>query len=175
MAEFAKGELKEELDEVSQKIDLIPYLGRKPTDSEKQAFAEAAIETIKQRTLNNKDVNGNKFEKYSKEYAAKKGVSRSSVDLFLEGDMLDSLNRVKSGERVSEVKIKLKSGLQTKKAYNHQTGDTLPQRRWFGLLENEAKQIVNQIKETREESGASRLTLKQLREAIAILGLEQEE
>lgn len=173
MAEFAKGVLKEDIGEVSQSIDLASYLNRKPTPEEKQAFAEAAIEKIRQRTLSNQDVNGDKFEQYSKEYADKKGVSRSSVDLFLEGDMLNSLNRNKSGERVNEVKIKVKGKLNTLKSHNHQTGQTLPQRRWFGLLESEAKEIANAIKnETEDRSG--RVTLGALRAAIEGLGLEQE-
>jgi hypothetical protein len=54
------------------------------------------------RTLEGRDKNNKKFPKYTKAYADEKGVSRDSVDLFLEGDLLDELSLLnhKSGELV---------------------------------------------------------------------------
>ena len=88
--------------------------------------------------------------------------------------MLDSINRKKSGVKVSEVQIKVKPGLETKKAYNHQVGDTLPKRRFFGLLESEAKQIAESIKSNQNET-PPRMTLAELRRNLALIGLEQED
>ena len=174
MAEFAKGVLKEDLSEVSQTIDLAHYLGSKPTEEQKQAFADAAIETIKQRTLDNQDVNNKKFARYSQEYADRKGVSVDSVDLFLEGDMLDSIARIKSQEKSGTIKIKVKGKLNTLKAHNHQTGQTLPKRTWFGLLEKEVESIVSSIKEKTVDDRNKKTTLAELREALGLIGLEQE-
>ena len=102
----AKGTLKVTLNELSQEIDLKSYLGRKPTASEKRAFAELATDTIENRTLDGQTINGGKFKKYSKAYADIKGVTRSSVDLFLDGDMLNGIGRRSSKEKTGTVFIR---------------------------------------------------------------------
>lgn len=167
------GELNISLDEISQEIDLTNYLGRKPTASEKRAFAELAIDRINNRTLDGETVNGGKFKRYTKKYADFKGVTRDSVDMFLDGDMLDSIGRRTSKEKSSTVFIQIEKGLQTKKAFNHNTGDTLPKRPFFGLTDDEAKQIAENIKEAREESVG--ITLAALRSALSVLDIEQTE
>lgn len=176
----AKGSQVTSIDELSQTIDLKSYLGRKPTATEKQNFAELAIDAIENRTLDGNTINGGKFKKYSKAYAEFKGVTRTSVDLFLEGDMLDNINRGKSKEKKGTVFIQMKKGVETKKAFNHQTGDTLPQREFFGVTDAEAKSIASEIKEEREEPAKrekrkSSLTLDFLRGEIDKLDIEQEE
>ena len=168
------------LSELSQEIDLRDYLNRKPSAEEKAAFAEEAINVINSRTLDGNDLNGNKFEKYSKDYAKAKGVSRSAVDLFLEGDMLDNIGRRTSKENAGTVFIQMKKGKQTKKGFNHHTGDTLPQREFFGITESEAESIAVQIKD--DSIGAAKLakavassksSAKTVRESISLLDLEQ--
>jgi phage gpG-like protein len=166
------GELNISLNEISQEVDLKKYLGRKPTASEKRAFAELAVDTINNRTLDGETINGGKFKKYSKAYAEFKGVTRDSVDMFLEGDMLESIGRRSSKEKVNTVFIQMEKGLQTKKAFNHQTGDTLPKREFFGLTDNEASEIANAIKEENVQS-VTATTLTALREALDILDIEQ--
>jgi len=156
------GQKTTSLSEISQTIDLSEFLGRRPTATEKQRFADLAIEKINQRTLDGQDLDGNSFARYSEEYAAKKGVSVDSVDLFLEGDMLDSIGRRKSKERTSTVFLQMKKGLQTKKAFNHDTGDTLPKREFFGLTRDEASSIAESIK----EEAPARTTLSDLAAAI---------
>lgn len=65
-------------------------------------MGDAVIEYIRLRTLEGRDKNNKKFPKYTKQYAETKGVSVDSVDLFLEGDLLDELSLLthKSGELV---------------------------------------------------------------------------
>lgn len=172
MVKKADGTLKVSLSEMSQNIDLQKYLGRKPTASEKQAFASLAIDTIENRTLDGSDIDGKKFKKYSAEYAERKGVTRSSVDLFLDGDMLDGIGRRSSKESVSTVFIQMEKGLETKKAYNHNVGDTLPKREFFGVTDKEAKDIAEAIKEEQQDAGFS---LADLRAALALLDVEQVE
>lgn len=142
-------------------------MGKDATDAQRTLFAELAVEQINQRTLDGKTIHNGKFKKYSKEYADKKGVSRDSVDLFLEGDMLDSVSASAVGR---DVEISLDSD-EAPKGYNHQVGDTLPKRPWFGLTTTEARQIAEQVKEPTERQG---FTLSDLRAALATLDIEQD-
>lgn len=169
----AQGSLNISLNEVSQEINLESYLDRKPTEGEKRAFAELAVDTINNRTLDGETINGGSFKKYTKAYADFKGVTRDSVDMFLEGDMLESIGRRKSKEKKSTVFIQMEKGLETKKAYNHNVGDTLPKREFFGLTDSEASQIADEIKERREESRT--ISLSALREALDLIDIEQVE
>lgn len=171
----AKGSLTISLSELSQEVDLEAYIGRKPTESEKTAFAEIAKATIESRTLDGKTVNGGRFKKYSKEYADFKGVTRDSVDLFLDGDMLDGIGRRKSKEKKSTIFLQMKKGLQTKKGFNHTSGDTVPKREFFGLTDMEAKQIAEEIKQSEQVNESSNLSLSALRNILGELDIEQVE
>tara|TARA_R110002096_G_scaffold54460_2_gene140477 strand:- start:101 stop:679 length:579 start_codon:yes stop_codon:yes gene_type:complete len=187
----AKGNLKVSLSELSQEINLKDYLGRKPTASEKKHFADLVVDTIQNRTLDTHDINGKKFKKYSKEYADFKGVTRDSVDLFLDGDMLENIGRRKSKEKSGSVFIQMKKGLQTKKGYNHNVGDTLAKREFFGVTDAEAKKISSEIRDKKadkpstlsllttkkavEETTQSGTSLAELRAALELLDIEQVE
>lgn len=164
----AKGLYLSELSEMSHEIDVKYYLGEKPTSKQIRLFAELAVDTIKTRTLDGQTINGGKFKKYSKKYADFKGVTQDSVDLFLEGDMLDSVNYETKDD---SVKIYVESD-QVPKSYNHNEGDTLPKRPWFGLTDSEASQIANQLKDSKE---TRKFTLDDLRSALDLLGIEQTE
>lgn len=69
---------------------------------ERVKIAKVVIEHIITRSANGLDKNNKKFPKYSFEYADKKGVGVSDVDLILTGEMLDELELVshKAGEIV---------------------------------------------------------------------------
>ena len=155
---------------MKQTINLNRYLGKDATEAQRIMFAELAVEQINQRTLDGKTIHNGKFKKYTKEYADLKGVSRDSVDLFLEGDMLDSVGADVNG---SNVDIELDPD-ETPKGYNHQVGDTLPKRPWFGLTTAEARTIAETVKETLPEQQQSRFTLADLRNALSVLGIEQD-
>ena len=160
---------------MSQEIDLKKYLGRKPTDTEKTAFAELAIDFIENRTLDGKEIDGTTdFTEYTQEYADAKGVTRDSVDLFLRGNMLESIGRRTSKERVNTVFIQMKKGLQTKKAFRHDTGDDgMTKREFFGITDAQARRIAEEIKEEQEQR--SGLSLAELRAALNLLDIEQTE
>lgn len=164
------GKKKTTLSEVSQEINIKDYLGEKPTAKQKKLFAEIAKDVIENRTLDGDDINGKKFKKYSKEYADFKGVTRDSVDLFLEGDMLDNIGRRTSKEKVNTVFLQMKKGVQTKKAFNHDTGDTLAKREFFGITEKEAKTIAKEVlTETKKKS----TSLADIEAALKLLAIEQ--
>lgn len=132
-------------DKMSQTINLKIYLGRDATLQEKQRFIQVAIERINNRTLDGSTIHGGRFKKYSPEYARQKGVSESSVDLFLHGDMLGSLEG--SFDSTNMITIEVKGAVQIAKAYNHHVGDTLKKRPWFGITTAEARQIAIDIRE----------------------------
>jgi len=159
--------------EVSQEIDLKRYLKRVPTESDKEKYAELAVERINERTLDGITIHGKNFAQYSEAYAERKGVTRDSVDLFLEGDMLDSL-AYDTEKNSSKLKIIIDGDLETKKGYNHHVGDTLPKRPWFGVTSDEIKEIASKIKPSRNERivNQERMTLSQLKKELDKLGLE---
>lgn len=138
--------------EVSQKFNLKTLLGYEPSEAQKELFFNLAVDKMVQRTSNGRDIDGNKFEKYSEAYAEKKGVSRSSVDLILSGDMLSSFED--SSESKNVLKIKVSEGKETLKSYNHNVGDTLPERRYFGFNDESAlRSILSQVNRMKEETG----------------------
>ena len=102
-----------------------------------------ALAIIEERTLDGEKVGGGTFQKYSPEYAERKGVSQSSVDLFLDGGMLDALAPIK--ETTNTVEFGIIDGNEAPKGYNHHVGDTLPERPWFGITDREAKDIADRI------------------------------
>lgn len=70
--------------------------------AERKQIASVVIDHIINRSIAGYDKNNKKFPKYSKEYAEKKGVGLSDVDLLLSGEMLESIQLLsdKSGELV---------------------------------------------------------------------------
>ena len=88
--------------------------------------------------------------------------------MFLEGDMLDSMSRVRDEERRNTVKIAIGES-EVPKAYNHQKGDTLPKRTFFGLTDSEARDIARELR-----PASSSTSLTALRNALSVLGIEQD-
>jgi hypothetical protein len=162
------GTRKISLSEIEQKINVNRRIGKKASIDELEAFAQEAIERIRSRTLDGEDINGRSFAQYSESYAKQKGVSRNSVDLFLEGDMLESLD-YEIDEDKGTVTIKVLGDLQVKKGYNHHVGDRLPKRSWFGLTPREADEIASTVESTTEQSG---VTLADIQSAISAIGLD---
>jgi hypothetical protein len=161
-----------------QKINLRTLLGRKPTNEEKTLFAELSIELINNRTLDGDNVDGNKFSAtapYSEAYAAKKGVPINAVDMFLKGDMLDSIKTL--SETRDTVSIGIQGGLEAKKSHRHNTGSKgMPKREFFGVTKKEADKIVDTIKsDTVEAAEVSGFSLAELRAALELLDIEQVE
>lgn len=74
--------------------------------AERLKLSESIISYIQIRSTEGYDKNGNKFVKYSKAYADKKGVGVKDVDLVLSGEMLDSLSVIKDGSGFIEIGYK---------------------------------------------------------------------
>lgn len=132
---------KYSLSEISQEIDLEEILGRVPSDVEARQFIDDAINLMTERTQSGEDINGRSFKEYSKEYAEQKGVSRGAVDMTLFGDMLAGIDGESDGP---SVKLFMDDS-QVPKAFNHNVGDTLPKRTFFGLTNNEIESIAGSL------------------------------
>lgn len=163
--------------EVSQKFNLKKLLGYEPSEEQKKLFYELAVDKMTERTLRGKDIDGNDFRMYSKEYAKSKGVSRNSVDLVLEGDMLNSFQESIVSKNV--IKIKVEEGVNTLKSYNHNVGDTLPKRTYFGFKSQEDIDDVLSIVDSRRDRASSdakeeRINLADLRRALSGIGIDTE-
>ena len=167
MADLPEGKRTINKSKSEQRVNLKSLLGRTPTQREKIAFVELAIDTIENRTLDGVDIDRKKFRQYSAEYAEKKGVTRDSVDLFLTGDMLDSIDPI--SQTTNTVTFGIEGGTAALKSDNHNKGVTLPKREFFGITQNEAERIAAEI---REEPTDTSFTLGELRAALALLDIE---
>ena len=126
------------------------------TDAASREVGRAIIDAIISRTRDQgRPLTGGKFADYSEAYAKKKGVGVSDVDLTLFGDMLDSLSV--TGISGKKIRIESDDPFQTPKMFNHNTGDTLPKREFFGILSTELENIKDSMRERIEtSSGADR-------------------
>lgn len=137
-------------EQVYQSFNLKTLLGQTPSQAQKELFYELAVEKMVDRTTSGNDINGNRFKPYSPQYAEQKGVDVNSVDLILNGDMLDGF---KEGSTKNIVRIEMQSD-QTEKAYGHITGmkghPTIKKgkvRDFFGFKDKkDLDDIVSQVK-----------------------------
>lgn len=159
--------------EISQTFDLEEMFGADISDNErlKEEIGQEIIDIIKNRTLeSNKDIWGVKFENYSSEYVSSDTFedfdkSRSDINMQLTGKMLESLEvEIKN----NEIRLFLDDSSQIPKAFNHQTGDRLKQRAWFGLSEDGMDKLVgifqDEIDSLKSEEGTDRATADRARQ-----------
>lgn len=140
-------------DEVSQTIDLKELFGVSVIGSEglKQAIGGAIIDKIVNRTESGVGVDGKKLKApYSKDYSESLdfkafGKSKNKVNMTLTGQMLGSLDIVES--KGNSIKIGWDDSEENAKAYNHNTGDTVPKRPFFGVTEKELREIKSEFED----------------------------
>jgi hypothetical protein len=159
--------------EVSQRFNLKELLGYEPTERQKKMFYELAVNKMVQRTADGDDIDGIPFTPYSEKYAKRKGVTIEAVDLILTGKMLSSFEDSQAQKNV--VKVKISEGKETLKAYNHCYGDTLPQRNFFGIVnEDDVNSIVKEVDSVKDEPAAKkgRINLSDLRDAVRVISAD---
>lgn len=140
-----------ELNKVEMEIDLAGFFGVDsiPRDVSER-LGQACIDHIVERTGKGKDVDGNRFTGYDKDYIDSDefeawGKSPRKINMELTGDMLGTLDIIDiDGGRV---KIGWKDDTEIKKAFNHNTGDTVPKREFFGLTDSQLKQLAEPFAE----------------------------
>lgn len=144
---MVKDGLKISLDEFSQTIDLDKWVGA-PVSKDttlSRAIMQEVIDYTKSRVSDGLGYGEKPLRpKYSKAYtnsddfiaAGKTGV----VNMTLSGDMIGALDIL--DESGSKFTYGLADDDEIPKAYNHQTGDTLPKRKWFGLTRDEFRENI---------------------------------
>lgn len=120
----------------------------------KEVIALAAIDKIVSRTLDGKDVNGRAFKPYSESYKKSKvfrmmGKKPGEVNLRLFGTMLGTIEVI--DQAGSKITLGWMDSTENAKAFNHNTGDTLPKREFFGLNDSEVESLIEEFKDLVEE------------------------
>lgn len=131
---ITKDDIKSEitLDKTEVKIDLKRELKGLPSSVKKQISAEVA--DLLRREIGNDAVNnalssvtGKRFKGLSPDYKKlkKEEGKGTRANLVFDGDMLGNFTK---SNGVESIKLKITKAKQIKKFYNHNFGDTLPQR-----------------------------------------------
>jgi len=113
----------------------------------RRMFGNSIVETINRRNEMGVDLNGRSFTEYSKEYKNSqeyKSFNKSTPNLRLFGEMQASLKSRVIGEYIE---VYYDDETEAAKAFNHNTGDTVPKREFFGVNESELKQLYSQYNE----------------------------
>jgi hypothetical protein len=135
---------------VDIEIDLKKLLGGAAANPEvRQVFFESALQVLDKRTESSRDVNGKIFPKYSKAYKdslafAAAGKS-NAVNMTLTGDMLGSI-QIESADANKMVVGFGSDETENAKAFNHNTGDTVPKREFFGWTDAELNSIAKELR-----------------------------
>lgn len=148
--------------ELSLKDDLGIDFQLNPNTARQLGLSLADV--IRTRTRDQQSpLTGGAFARYSDEYAEKKGVSPTEVDLTLLGDMLDSITV--TDVFTDRIVLGFDDTNQVPKAYNHHTGDTVPARPFFGLTRDEIDDVKRNLSERLkdEETKAKRQRQKEER------------
>lgn len=109
------------------------------------AIAQRVLDHIRDRTQDGRDVDGNSFAGYSEDYINSAefiltGKSASEVNMTLTGQMLSSMDVLSEGPNT--IVIGIDDPTQAPKAYNHNVGDTVPRRAFFGVREGEMRDLI---------------------------------
>jgi hypothetical protein len=153
--------------EVSQTFDLKEILGVDVRDypEVKDAIGEAIIQKIIDRTESGVDVSGKKFKNYSDEYVGSLpfkafGKSANDVNLTQTGAMLGTIDIIQ--DKGNKIKIGWEDPTENAKAYNHNAGDTVKKREFFGLTAADLKSISAEFKPDLRKSVNDEVLLSKL-------------
>ena len=160
---------------VYQDFNLRELFGVVPDAETRAAFGQAVIDYIKERASKGVGYGGTPFKasKYSDEYASSlefqaHGKDKNDVNMELTGDMLGFMDIVK--QTTQTVRIGWADEKENLKAFNHNTGDTVPKRNFFGLSKKELKEVAapfmeklpERVRESRANGGPDDFTTRAL-------------
>lgn len=155
--------------QVSQKFDLQDLTGADLTNFPdlKEQIGQAILDRIETRTQDqNVDIRGTAFKAYSAAYRNSDRFadfkSGGSVDMTLRGRMIDDMNVLNTSG--NDLEVGHEDNTETLKAFNHNTGDTLPKRQYFGILKKDFDEVIRPFKEElkqikKDQKGADEQTL----------------
>lgn len=138
------------LDEVSQTIDLNQITGVDLSERPDLVLelGQKIIDKVLERTSNGKDVSEKPFAQYSDQYKDSRRFKllkdTSKVNMQLTGEMLGDMDIIDTDP--SKFKFGFRDEAETKKAFNHNTGDTVPKRQFFGIRSKDLKEIVQELR-----------------------------
>jgi hypothetical protein len=136
--------------EVSQTLNLKEILGFDVSDMPelRAAFGQAIIDYIVERTEAGVDIYGREFASYDQNYVHSDNFKAfdktKKVNLTMSGSMLGSMDIIES--KGNEIKIGWKDSEENAKAYNHNTGDTVRKRQFFGVSDADLKNLSKEFK-----------------------------
>lgn len=154
--------LTEKQSQVSQTLNLEELLGvsLRGNTNLRRAIAQAVIDHVVDRTEQGKRAKGGGFKPYSKEYkdSTPFAILKSPgdpINLTLTGRMLNSIDLLDETANTITYGI---SGTEAPKAYNHQVGDTVPERSFIGITKKEFDDIIednfaDEVDELKNEPG----------------------
>lgn len=152
---------KATLDKVSQTINLNEVVGSDISSDEKlvSKIGQAIIDYMDQRVEDGLGYGRKKLKSpYSKSYASSlnftaAGKSKNHVNMRLSGDMMSSIDLLDTSG--AEITLGIE-GSEAPKAFNHQTGDTVPKREFFGVTKDEIKKYV--LDQFKDDINAKKVT-----------------
>lgn len=152
---------KATLEKLSQTINLNEVIGSDISGDEKlvSKIGQAIIDYMDTRVEDGLGLGRKKLKSpYSKDYSESlnfkaAGKSKGHVNMRLSGDMMASVDILETIG--SKVTIGIE-GDQAPKAFNHQTGDTLPKREFFGVTKDEIKKYI--LDEFKDEIKAKKVS-----------------
>ena len=145
-------------DKVSQIFNLREMFGVDVSNAPeiREVVGEAILNRIRERTANGAGIGGSPFSngKYSDSYAESiefvaAGKDQHEVNMELSGDMMALMDVI--SQTPNTIEIGWSDSTQNAKAYNHNTGDTVPKRPFFGLSKSEIREIANEFKSEVQE------------------------
>lgn len=136
---------------IYQTIDLVELFGTEiENENVVNQIGQEIIDTIIERTKDNKSIDGSRLKKYSKEYIdsaefEQYGKSPGDVNMELTGDMMNAIDITRSSPR--EIVIGFNDDTEAAKAANHNFGVTLPKRKFFGVNNRELEEIKSKFED----------------------------
>lgn len=131
------------------KVKLSDYGYSAPNEDVAQKIGEDIVQEIVDRTQSGVDKNGKSFKKYSpaykKSFEFKVHRKSDKVNMTLTGDMLGLLKVTKV--KGDTIVLGWDDETEAAKAFNHTTGDTLPQRDFLGLPDKVIEKIIANIED----------------------------
>lgn len=139
------------LSKIEQEFDFKELLGVDLSEDEslKQAIGQVMIDQMLSRIDDGRGIGGVKLKSpYSKGYSESlefkaAGKSKNKVNMKLTGDMLAAIDIIST--RGNKIVIGINED-EVSKAYNHQTGDTVTKRPFFGFTKGEMTEILSEFK-----------------------------
>lgn len=162
-------DVKSTLEKVSQTINLNEIVNTDISSDEKLVtkIGQAIIDYMDERVEDGLGYGRKKLKSpYSVAYSESlnfkaAGKSKNKVNMKLSGDMMASIDILETDGAKITLGIE---GSEAPKAFNHQTGDTVPKREFFGVTKDEIKKYI--IDEFKDEIKAKKTTSSEEQQSL---------